>query len=96
VRLYLIALAGLLLVGAASGGYLFQRSRELDRFCRRLPLGLSMAQVREAARDRGFESRMEPYGQMRIEPAFWPVSPPSCRVIFNAEKTVGYRLPESG
>ena len=80
-----------LMTAAGATGYLYLEHHELAQFCATLPLGASIAQVREAAREKGFDPVMEPFAQMRIAPSIWPAAPPACRVFFNRAQTVEYR-----
>ena len=71
-------------------------SRELRDFCQSLPVGMAITEVREAATEKGFDPRMEPYSQMRIEPTGWHYARPSCRVFFNKDRTIEYRVFQKG
>lgn len=87
----------LAVVAASLWGYsLYQREARLSSFCSELPLGRAINEVREDAKKHGLVPRMEPYAQMRVEDEGWPFVPksPACRVFFNRERTVEYRIPE--
>jgi hypothetical protein len=92
MRWFYFALFMSVATAAGAGGYLYRQSDRLDEFCAKLPLGASVVEVRKSAQRQGFESSMEPYTQMRIKPKHWHLAPPSCRVFFNRDRTVEYRL----
>jgi hypothetical protein len=91
MKWFYLSIALCLISAAAGAGYLYQGTRDLDSFCSGVPLGATVAQVRKAAQRQGFESFMEPFTQMRIRPLRWHMSPPSCRVFFNRDRTVEFR-----
>ena len=91
--------AALVLSVLSATGWMAHRSFEasdLNRFCAHVPLGATIVQVREAAADEGFSSRMEPFVQMRITPTGLHAAPPSCRVFFNNNQVVEYRALQEG
>lgn len=87
-----IILGVLLIAGIATD--LGIQNRRLQAFCQELGPGRDVVQVRKSAQVSGFKPRMEPFSQMRIESPHWGwhLSPPSCRVFFNQERTVEYRV----
>ncbi len=95
MRWFYVSIGLCLTATAAWFVYLGQETRELQVFCSRLALGATVVQVRESAQEEGFLPKMEPYAQMRIEPATWMPRPPSCRVFFNRERTIEYRVWQS-
>src|SRR4051812_16713127 len=80
---------------AAAGSWFYHvdsQTAQLRDFCSKMPLGATIVQVREAAQEKGFEPKMEPFAQMRIEPLGWMPEVPACRVFFNRARTVEYRV----
>lgn len=95
MRWFYLALILSLTSAGGAWSWLEMERKELKKLCQTLPLGATISEVRKSARARGFEPKMDPFAQMRIEPSFWHSSPPSCRVFFNRARTVEYRLLQS-
>lgn len=92
MRGYQATLLLTLIVFAGAGGYLELEARKLRRFCGTIAQGQTIAQVRETAQELGYSSAIEPFAQMRISPRLGDPAGRSCRVFFNKEQTVEYRV----
>jgi hypothetical protein len=85
MRYYLGAFLLLAVTVAGLAAYFVNEWQSLRRLCMGLPIGASVAQVRESAAQDGFRSSMLPGTQMVVEPRFWFHSPaPHCLAAFNA------------
>ena len=97
MRSYFLALALALAIFSGVFGYSHFQAQRLHGFCTNLTLGTDIAKVREMAQQQGFDALMDPHAQMRIELTGAHISPPKCRVFFNPERNVEYRIwQESG
>ena len=76
-------------------GFISHTNQGLNDLCQRLTSGQSVAEVRDLATQSGFETKMEAFIQMKIEPPFWEPLTPSCKVFFNRNQTVEYRVWQS-
>lgn len=96
MKLFLFSLSLTLSFAIGVVGYFQTRNQELGKLCSHLNKGLEMAEVREKAREMGFEPKLEAFAQMRIESTPWHPDPPQCRVFFNSNRTLEYRVWQEG
>jgi|GEM_PF-4287861 len=95
MRSYVISIALCLITTLTGATYLGTERSRLETFCKDLPLGASFVQVRKSAQKLGFEPQMESFSQLRITPRFWHAAPPSCRVFFNRDQAVQFRIAQA-
>ncbi len=72
--------------------YPLYQEQKVQSFCSGLPIGLSIADLRESTEEQGFDAKMEPFAQMTIQSSVWEPAKHSCRVFFNSERTVEYKI----
>ncbi len=84
----------LIILLASASLFTFARYRKtlLKEYCAKLPKYVELSKVREEALGLDFHVELEAHIQMKISPSRWYFFPPTCRVFFNPERTLEYRV----
>jgi hypothetical protein len=89
-----LSAAVLIALFAAASIFTYARYKklELQEYCAQLQKFVELPKIREQAKSLGFNVEQEAFVQMRITPMKWLPSPPTCRVFFNPERMLEYRV----
>jgi hypothetical protein len=87
-----VAILIFVLTAASFFTYARYKKLELQEYCAQLQKYVELPRIREQAKSLGFHVEQEAFIQMRITPLKWMPSPPTCRVFFNPDRMMEYRV----